>query len=366
MADLCSFCVSFSLCAAGAVAAPGECVGWWEGQGLSVQPGLSGGGPAAAGAAHHPTSCLLAWSVRSPSFPAFPGRLLWQEGHCLPPSCRASASPPSWPAGRSLSPFPLFLPLQTMTVGTTATRRAAATPAPATSSSATVGAASLCTGPAMGTMTAGTTVTRLMPTAPTRVSPSWAAPVLLLSVLPRGPQVLPWEGGRERASSRWTLSSAAVLPGEPKAPPEQSPRPLSSQAILQLTAGAQITPLLHLWVPLALSLPFPCQAECPVLLSPPEPTPFPAPWGKGSERVCMPSHQQHAHPGAATLTSSSAGWTGSASPCAGAATATRTAWTPVTRRTARGSPMSVTPTSSLAVKTQVRAGEGGTAAPCPL
>lgn len=257
MADLCSFCVSFSVCAAGAVAAPGERVGWREGQGLSVQPGLSGGGPAAAGAAHHPTSRLLAWSVRSPSFPAFRVRLLWQEGLCLPPSCRVSASPPSWPAGRSLSPFPLFLPLQTMTAGTTATRRAAATPAPATSSSATVGAASPCTGPAMGTMTAGTTVTRLTPTAPTRVSPSRAAPVLLLSVLPQGPQILPWEGASERAADGPSALLLSCLESR-KPPLSRAPPPLSRQAILRPTAGAQI--------------PLSCTSGCPW----PFPCPFPA------------------------------------------------------------------------------------------
>lgn len=58
---------------------------------------------------------------------------------------------------------------QTMTVGTTVTRPAAATPAPARSSSVTAGAASPSTGPATGTMTAGTTAMRPTPTAPTRV-----------------------------------------------------------------------------------------------------------------------------------------------------------------------------------------------------
>lgn len=56
-----------------------------------------------------------------------------------------------------------------MTVGTTVTRPAAATLVLAPSSNATADAASLSTGPAMGTMTAGTTAMRHTPTAPTRV-----------------------------------------------------------------------------------------------------------------------------------------------------------------------------------------------------
>ena len=59
--------------------------------------------------------------------------------------------------------------LQITTAGTTVTRRAVATPAQARSSSATVAAASLTTGPAMATMIAATTATRPMPTAPIRV-----------------------------------------------------------------------------------------------------------------------------------------------------------------------------------------------------
>lgn len=65
--------------------------------------------------------------------------------------------------------FPLLASPQTTTVGTTVMRPAAATPVPAPSSSVTADAASLSTGPAMGTTTVGTTATRHTPTAPTRV-----------------------------------------------------------------------------------------------------------------------------------------------------------------------------------------------------
>lgn len=59
---------------------------------------------------------------------------------------------------------------QITTAGTTATRRAVVTPAPALSSSVTAAAASQITGPVTEIMTAGTTVTRHTLTAPTRVS----------------------------------------------------------------------------------------------------------------------------------------------------------------------------------------------------
>lgn len=92
-----------------------------------------------------------------------------------------------------LLPSPVLASPQTMTVGTTVMRPAAATPAPALNSSATVGAASLSTGPVMGTMTAETTVMRPMPTAPTRVGawgpagaagPSCASPSVPPSLRP--------------------------------------------------------------------------------------------------------------------------------------------------------------------------------------
>ena len=60
--------------------------------------------------------------------------------------------------------------VQTTTAGTTVTRRAVATPAPAFNSSAIVAAASPSTGPATETTTAETTATRRTPTAPIRVS----------------------------------------------------------------------------------------------------------------------------------------------------------------------------------------------------
>lgn len=99
---------------------------------------------------------------------------------------------------------------QTMTVGITVMRPAAATPAPALNSSVTAGAASLSTGPATGTMTVGTTATRPMPTAPTRVgawgpagvvrpsraSHSAIAPSLRPSVPP--PHRVPLPSGNQR------------------------------------------------------------------------------------------------------------------------------------------------------------------------
>lgn len=59
--------------------------------------------------------------------------------------------------------------VQTMTVETAATKQAAATLVPASSSNVTAAAASQNTGPATATMTVETTVTRLMPTVPTKV-----------------------------------------------------------------------------------------------------------------------------------------------------------------------------------------------------
>lgn len=168
MADLCSFCVSFSLCAAGAVA------GGREGRGGSLLIQASPRGSRCEGLPVAPLlSPVWSWSVPSLLFPLPPSG----EGSVPRPFCCGSASPPQ-PAGRPLSPLPLPFPPQTTTAGTTATRRAAATPAPATSSSATAGAASPCTGPATGTTTAGTTATRPTPTAPTRVRLGWpcAAP----------------------------------------------------------------------------------------------------------------------------------------------------------------------------------------------
>lgn len=318
------------------------------GQGLSLQPTAS---------ADRLPPCPVCWRGLSdprcsPLPPAVSGR------GSLPFCLLLCLHQPSRPAGRTLSPFLLPFPHQTTTAGTTATRRAAATPAPATSSSATAGAASPCTGPVMGTTTAETTATRLTPTAPTRVSPrprqGRAVPVLLLGVSPLGSCP-----GREQASGRWTLpsiSSAAILTKEPRSPLGRAPP--SRQEILQPTLpalGAQIPPPAPLGAP-RLSAASP---SCPLG------SPSPSSWGQGSEWVPVPSHQPRARPGAATPTSSSAGWTGSASPCAGAAMATQTAWTPVTRRTARGSPMSATPTSSLAARTQVRAGEGGNHCPWP-
>lgn len=70
--------------------------------------------------------------------------------------------------------FTVFI-FQIMTAGTTATRRAVVTPAPALSSNVTAAAASRITGPVTETMTAGTTATRPMQTAPTRVS-VWTCP----------------------------------------------------------------------------------------------------------------------------------------------------------------------------------------------
>lgn len=59
--------------------------------------------------------------------------------------------------------------VQTMTVETAATKQAAATLVPVSSSNVTAAAASQNTGPATATMTVETTVTRLMPTVPTKV-----------------------------------------------------------------------------------------------------------------------------------------------------------------------------------------------------
>lgn len=58
---------------------------------------------------------------------------------------------------------------QTMIAETIAMKPAVAIPAPATSSNAIVGAASLYTGPVTGTTTVKTTAMKLMPTAPIRV-----------------------------------------------------------------------------------------------------------------------------------------------------------------------------------------------------
>lgn len=178
MADLCSFCVSFSLCAAGAVA------GGREGRGVSAHPGLPAGVPL-RGAARRPAPAAGVELVHP--IPLVPASPLWR-GVCASSLLLWLRQPPR-PAGHPLSPLPLPFPLQTTTAGTIVTRRAAATPAPATSSSATAGAASPCTGPATGTTTAGTTVTRLTPTAPTRVRLGWPL------VSPRGSQVLRAMGG---------------------------------------------------------------------------------------------------------------------------------------------------------------------------
>lgn len=59
--------------------------------------------------------------------------------------------------------------VQTMTVGITVTKQAAAIPAPVSSLNVTVAAASQNTGLVMATMTVVTTVTRLMQTVPIRV-----------------------------------------------------------------------------------------------------------------------------------------------------------------------------------------------------
>ena len=70
---------------------------------------------------------------------------------------------------------------QTTTVGITATKPAAATPAPVFSLNVTVAAASQNTGRVMVTTTAETTVTRHMPTAPTRGRNNTAIALLFVS-----------------------------------------------------------------------------------------------------------------------------------------------------------------------------------------
>lgn len=71
-----------------------------------------------------------------------------------------------WESGCCLTVF-VF---QITTAGTTVMRQAAATPAPALSSSVTAAAASQITGPVMEITTVGTTATRPTQTAPIRVS----------------------------------------------------------------------------------------------------------------------------------------------------------------------------------------------------
>lgn len=94
MADLCSFCVSFSLCAAGAVA------GGREGRGVSAHPGLPAGVPL-RGAARRPAPAAGVELVHP--IPLVPASPLWR-GVCAsslllwlrqpPPAGRAPPEPP--------------------------------------------------------------------------------------------------------------------------------------------------------------------------------------------------------------------------------------------------------------------------------
>ena len=302
-----------------------------------------------------------------PAVPRFPCPPPLVGGLCLPPSCHASISPPGWLAGCSSEPLPAPLRSPDNDCGDNSDEAGCSHSCSSNQFKCNSGRCIPVHWTCDGDNDCGDYSDETHANCTNQGEPQATAGLGCCSATARCPHL----GGprscprREGAGGRWTLpgiSSAAVLPGEPKALLGRAPP--SRQRILQPplpTLGAQMPPSCTSGCP----QPFPCQTECPVLLQPPEPAQYPTPRGEGSEWVCVPSHQPRARPGAVTPTSSSAGWTGSASPCAGAATATQTAWTPATRRTARGSPMSATPTSSLAARTQVRAGRGEPLPPAP-